>query len=626
MKKRTLFNIFVCISAFAMLLSSCNKEDLKGPPGEQGVPGEQGQPGQDGRSVVSVELTSSEGNVDTYTITYSDGTTSTFTVTNGEDGEQGIQGNPGQDGHTPEITIGDNGNWFVDGVDTGIKAQGPQGPIGPQGPQGPEGPQGQPGADGTNVLTGSGVPSNLLGKNGDSYIDLLTWDYYVKENGVWVLKGNIKGQDGSNLRTATVTFDTKCDYLVPSQNHYIGEFIDRPTDPVRLGYTFDYWYFIESDDCELKWLFNAYTIGGDMTLYAQWNLVWYSIAYNLDGGTLPYDAPTSYSIESDYSLPVPTRQNHTFTGWKCSGTDISAITPGRTGELTLTATWEYSTEWKNIHGINPVISPNGSTLTYGLYPQSRVTNSSLINSIKNNGTLNLDTGWYLYDDDYYASVYATPYSNGYVFNDGATIVAGEEYWFKCEAINWKVLESSDNTYFILATVLLDAHCFYHENVNRTINGETIYPNNYEYSDLREWLNDDFYQNAFGFNNSYIQKTEIDNSTSTTDSESNPYVCNNTEDYVYLPTYKDYLNPDYGFSSSTSSHSSRYCYTTDYARARGAVYSSDSSHKFSGHYYSRSPRSTLTYDAWGCGWNANVVGSNITYSQYGVRPSITIKIG
>ena len=26
----------------------------------------------------------------------------------------------GEDGHTPEITIGDNGNWYVDGVDQGV--------------------------------------------------------------------------------------------------------------------------------------------------------------------------------------------------------------------------------------------------------------------------------------------------------------------------------------------------------------------------------------------------------------------------------------------------------------------------------------------------------------------------
>ena len=52
-----------------------------------GIPqGAPGSPGAAGRGIVSVALTGSSGLVDTYTITYSDGTTSTFSVTNGADG------------------------------------------------------------------------------------------------------------------------------------------------------------------------------------------------------------------------------------------------------------------------------------------------------------------------------------------------------------------------------------------------------------------------------------------------------------------------------------------------------------------------------------------------------------
>lgn len=42
--------------------------------------------GEGGRGIVSITLTGTSGLVDTYTITYTDNTTSTFTVTNGEDG------------------------------------------------------------------------------------------------------------------------------------------------------------------------------------------------------------------------------------------------------------------------------------------------------------------------------------------------------------------------------------------------------------------------------------------------------------------------------------------------------------------------------------------------------------
>ena len=64
------------------------------------------------------------------------------------------------------VTIGENGNWFIDGEDQGISAKGekgdkgdqgeqgpagPQGPAGEQGPAGPQGPQGEAGADGHDV-------------------------------------------------------------------------------------------------------------------------------------------------------------------------------------------------------------------------------------------------------------------------------------------------------------------------------------------------------------------------------------------------------------------------------------------------------------------------------------------
>lgn len=49
--------------------------------------GAAGTNGQDGRGIVSIIKTGTAGLVDTYTVTYTDSTTSTFTVTNGEDGD-----------------------------------------------------------------------------------------------------------------------------------------------------------------------------------------------------------------------------------------------------------------------------------------------------------------------------------------------------------------------------------------------------------------------------------------------------------------------------------------------------------------------------------------------------------
>ena len=88
--------------------------------------GETGATGADGVGVAKVEKTATNGNVDTYTITLTNGKTYTFTVTNGKDGangkggENGKDGADGKDGLTP--FIGENGNWWIGENDTGVKA------------------------------------------------------------------------------------------------------------------------------------------------------------------------------------------------------------------------------------------------------------------------------------------------------------------------------------------------------------------------------------------------------------------------------------------------------------------------------------------------------------------------
>ena len=264
MKKNSLKS-FIWLGLLVIGLSSCGVEPVVGPQGPQG------EPGKDGVSIVSVALTNSSENIDTYTITYSDGHTSTFEITNGQDGKPGENGQSGQNGLTP--FIGENGNWWIGEQDTGIYAQGEQGNPGQDGKPGADGltpyigengnwwigkedtgihaqgKQGNPGADGltpyigengnwwigsqdtgvhaqgeqgrdgSSVLTANGVPEDSLGKNGDSYINLDNWDYYVKENDSWNLRGNIKGNEGQAAVSITSTIiDEKGDLIITFSN------------------------------------------------------------------------------------------------------------------------------------------------------------------------------------------------------------------------------------------------------------------------------------------------------------------------------------------------------------------------------------------------------------------------
>lgn len=80
-------------NVYTITLTSGSTYDITCPKGPQGEPGADGQDGADGADgapgvgIASITKTATAGLVDTYTITYTNGTTSTFTVTNGQDGD-----------------------------------------------------------------------------------------------------------------------------------------------------------------------------------------------------------------------------------------------------------------------------------------------------------------------------------------------------------------------------------------------------------------------------------------------------------------------------------------------------------------------------------------------------------
>lgn len=82
-----------------------------------------------GEAITIVNVVQSEADGGTNFVTFSDGTT--IHIKNGQRGSQGIrglQGNPGANGYTPYV--GANGNWFINGVDTGKQSCGEKGDAG----------------------------------------------------------------------------------------------------------------------------------------------------------------------------------------------------------------------------------------------------------------------------------------------------------------------------------------------------------------------------------------------------------------------------------------------------------------------------------------------------------------
>lgn len=156
----------------------------KGPPGEpgvpgkdgeagpQGVPGAPGSPGADGAGIQSIQRTAGDGSpgtADTYTITLTNGMTSTFTIYNGADGTSfTVLGRydtlaalkaahpTGSEGDAWAVGSAEDNDIYLWDVDVGDwsnvgSLQGPPGPAGPKGDtgaDGPPGPKGDTGADG----------------------------------------------------------------------------------------------------------------------------------------------------------------------------------------------------------------------------------------------------------------------------------------------------------------------------------------------------------------------------------------------------------------------------------------------------------------------------------------------
>ena len=155
---------------------------------------------------------------------------------------------------------------------------------------------------------------------------------------------------------------------------------------------------------------------------------------------------------------------------------------------------------------------------------------------------------------------------------------------------------------------------------------TIYKANYEESDIRTWLNNDFYNTAFSLNNTYIHTTEVDNSASTTDSNNNNNCCNNTFDNVYLGSFQALykLGPD----------SDRMCRLTDYACTRGYVTceyiammgTNGKSDGYYATYLTRSPYSNdiHNYEIWYVETRGSLA-TDSTRVPMGVRPFVYISL-
>ena len=315
-------------------------------------------------------------------------------------------------------------------------------------------------------------------------------------------------------------------------------------------------------------------------------------------------------------------------------------------------------------GTDGTVGTEATYCTFGDWPQTIKDASVTIDETKS-----VSMGLYTYylgsDNNYYAKCWENAYDDSYTYSDGTAVAersANSEKYFKVEPIKWRVLNpSAEGNKILVAESILTANVAYYDyyDVNRTIDGKTVYPNNYEHSKIRAYLNGlsyavkandsaeqttDSTYNGIGFLQTaftssaqrLIATTTLDNSAASTNpasnasewiSGTNDYACDNTSDKIFLLSEKEATTSDYGFTeyNQYGEGNSRIRVTTDYAKANYAY--QDATAGYGGWWWLRSPGCDYSYYA----RNINFDGCADLYiiggsRDGGVVPALSISAG
>ena len=289
----------------------------------------------------------------------------------------------------------------------------------------------------------------------------------------------------------------------------------------------------------------------------------------------------------------------------------------------------------------------GDNIYFGTYPQSIVNDKKLIDKLDEKAkTPSIENNWISYKyyienktEDFmyyididlnndglndYRGIYFTKYRPEYTENESSSsnsvqydngYFTNTVYWFKYEPIKWRIREENDGKALLASDLILDSSDFYPTNEADKFehNGGVGYANNYELSNARKWLNNDFYNLAFNNQEKSIIVDElVDNSVDKTDRNAEQYTCNNTLDHIFLLSFYESMN---------EVNDSRLAKGSDYAKAQGLLCDD----KVYGYYRLRSPDSCGPTYLWTVMSDGTVRGGSALYTCFGTRPALWIKL-
>lgn len=159
-------------------------------------------------------------------------------------------------------------------------------------------------------------------------------------------------------------------------------------DPTKEEEIFGGWYLDEAFTQQVTEI-DPSLYSSDVTLYAKWTPIAYSISYELNGGTNAAENPTAYTHSSpEIVLQDAVRDGYTFKGWYSDAEltkQVTKIESGSTGDVTLYAKWEVI-EYNIYYNLNGGTNAAGNPSTYTVEDSV-----SLQNPSKDGATF---LGWY----------------------------------------------------------------------------------------------------------------------------------------------------------------------------------------------------------------------------------------
>ena len=190
-----------------------------------------------------------------------------------------------------------------------------------------------------------------------------TWYELFKCNDGYTANGEYvdgtKTQCAANVYTVNITYDCGdfADGTAPEKPSTCFSNVPCPMPSadacgVYPGHTFKEWEIklksgnkitVPADENVQSYI-NAGETGGSWSVTAQWTPIEYTITYNLDGGELVGEYPTTYNVTSStITLANATKTGYTFGGWYdnsgLTGTAVTQIATGSTGNKTFWAKW-----------------------------------------------------------------------------------------------------------------------------------------------------------------------------------------------------------------------------------------------------------------------------------------------